>query len=376
MSEPKLMQGNEACAEGALAAGLSFYAGYPITPSTEITELLSRKLPANGGSFIQMEDELASMAAVIGASLTGAKAMTATSGPGFSLKQENIGFAAMTEVPCVIVNVQRLGPSTGVATAPAQGDVMQAKWGTHGDHAIIVYSPSTVEECYTLTVRAFNMAERFRVPVIMLMDEVVGHMRERVELPSIDQLTIIDRQKPTVEPYQYVAYQATDNHVPSMACFGEGYRFHVTGLIHDENGFATENPKIVGAQLQRLQDKINNYQSKIIDWESLNTDDAEVVLVTFGGTARAATKAMKLARQEGMKVGIFRPISIWPFPEEELNRLADRGIKLVVPEMNFGQLLREVERLVRGRCPVYPLNQVNGELLKPDYILSKVRGVY
>ncbi|MEG6615548.1 2-oxoacid:acceptor oxidoreductase subunit alpha [Peptococcaceae bacterium 1198_IL3148] len=376
MTEPRLLQGNEACAEGALAAGLSFYAGYPITPSTEITELLSRKLPMLGGKFIQMEDELASMAAVIGASLTGAKAMTATSGPGFTLKQENIGFAAMAEVPCVIVDVQRLGPSTGVATAPAQGDVMQARWGTHGDHPIIVYSPATVKECYTLTMRAFNMAERFRVPVIMLMDEVVGHMRERVELPEIDQTTIINRPTPSVEPHRYKAYQDTETHVPPMACFGDGYRYHVTGLIHDENGFATENPEIVGRQLQRLHNKINHHRSEIVDWESLNTDDAEVILVTFGGTARAATKAMRLARQEGMKVGIFRPISIWPFPEEQLNLLADKKVKLVVPEMNFGQLVHEIERIVRGRCPVYPVNQVNGELIKPDYILNKVREVY
>ncbi|MBO8138862.1 MAG: 2-oxoacid:acceptor oxidoreductase subunit alpha, partial [Desulfotomaculum sp.] len=244
---PRLMQGNEACAEGALAAGLNFYAGYPITPSTEITEMLSCKLPYNGGRFIQMEDEIASISAVIGASLTGAKAMTATSGPGFSLKQENIGFAAIAEVPCVIINVQRLGPSTGAATAPAQGDVMQARWGTHGDHPVIVLSPSSVKECFTLTVRAFNLSESLRVPVILLLDEVVGHMREKVELPEQDEVKIINRKVPNVEPYLYVPYRAGEDKVPPMASFGSGYRYHVTGLIHDENGFASEDPEIVQA---------------------------------------------------------------------------------------------------------------------------------
>ncbi|MBM7854747.1 2-oxoglutarate ferredoxin oxidoreductase subunit alpha [Desulfohalotomaculum tongense] len=376
MMPARLMQGNEACAEGALAAGLSFYAGYPITPSTEITEILSRKLPARGGRFIQMEDEIASMAAVIGASLTGAKALTATSGPGFSLKQENIGFAALAEVPCVIINVQRLGPSTGVATAPAQGDVMQAKWGTHGDHPVIVLSPASVKECFMLTVRSFNLAERFRVPVIMLLDEVVGHMRERVELPAVGELNIINRRKPEVEPHRYVPYRAGDDKVPPMACFGEGYRYHVTGLIHDENGFATEKPDAVQSHLKRLQDKILLHHSEIVDSEQVNTGEAEVVLIAYGSTARSAARAVRLAGEEGLKVGLFRPISIWPFPEQQLKELARKKVKFIVAEMNFGQLALDIERLVGGLCPVHRLNQVNGELIKPGTILEKIREVY
>lgn len=374
MSKICLMQGNEACAEGALAAGLNFYAGYPITPSTEIAELLSRKLPAIGGRFIQMEDEIAAMAAVIGASLTGSKAMTATSGPGFSLKQENIGFAAMAEVPCIIVNVQRVGPSTGVATAPAQGDVMQARWGTHGDHPIIVLSPMSVEECFNLTVRAFNLAERFRVPVIMLMDEVVGHMRERVELPSSEELTIINRAQP--KQHQYIPYQPAENFVPPMACFGEGYRLHVTGLVHDENGFATENPMIVGAHLERLQNKINHYRHEITDCRCLETDDADLIVIAYGAAARSCIKAVRLAREQGLKVGLFRPVSIWPFPETQLTALINDKVNFLVAEMNLGQLVLEVERIVSGRSKVHRLNQLTGELIKPKDILEKIKEVY
>lgn len=372
----KLMQGNEACAEGALAAGLTFYAGYPITPSTEITEQLSRRLPQIGGKFIQMEDEIASMAAVIGASLTGAKAMTATSGPGFSLKQENIGFAAMAEVPCVIVNVQRLGPSTGVATAPAQGDVMQARWGTHGDHPVIVYTPSSVKECYMLTLQAFNMAEKYRVPVILLLDEVVGHMRERVELPVSAQMPIINRKRPAVAAHQYVAYQADDDLVPPMACFGEGYRYHVTGLVHDQRGFATENPQVASDLLKRLQDKVNITRGDILNWEQLNTDDADVLLVAYGGAARSATRAMANARQMGLKVGLFRPISLWPFPADQLLNIIHPNIKVIVAEMNFGQMALEVERVTSGKCSVYRVNQVNGELISPQLILERIKEVY
>lgn len=376
MTTPRLMQGNEACAEGALAAGLNFYAGYPITPSTEVTEILSRKLFENGGRFIQMEDEIASMAAVIGASLTGAKAMTATSGPGFSLKQENIGYAAMAEVPCVIVNVQRVGPSTGLATAPAQGDVMQARWGTHGDHPIIVLTPSSVSECYQLTIRAFNLAEKYRVPVIMLLDEVVGHMRERVELPSANQVEIINRKQPDAAPHQYVPFRSGYDKVPSMASFGEGYRYHVTGLVHDDDGFATTNPEIVQSHLNRLQDKILLHTPEIVDSEQVDTEDAEVVLIAYGGTARSVTRAMRMAREEGLKVGMFRPISIWPFPEEQLKLLSQRNVKFITVEMNFGQLALEVERVVGGKNAVYRANQVNGELIKPDTILDRIREVY
>ncbi len=375
-TEPRLVQGNEACAEGAIYAGMRFYAGYPITPSTEIAEILARRLPQVGGKFLQMEDEIASMAAIIGGSLTGAKVMTATSGPGFSLKQENIGYACMAEIPCVIANVQRLGPSTGVATAPAQGDVMQARWGTHGDHPIIALTPSSVKEAFELTVRAFNLAEQFRVPVILLMDEVVGHMREKVTLPQPGDLPVVDRVKPTCSRENYYPYKADSDKTPPMACFGEGYRYHVTGLFHDESGFATEKPEIIDWQLKRLHEKINQHLDEIITYSSEETADADLVVIAYGGTARAVSRAVKLARQEGHKVGVFRPQTIWPFPEAAIGELAASGKKLLVAEMNYGQLLLEVQRVAAGRCEVHSCLQSNGELTLPDVILTKIREVY
>lgn len=375
-NEPRLVQGNEACAEGAIYAGMRFYAGYPITPSTEIAEILAKRLPQVGGKFIQMEDEIASMAAVVGASLTGAKSMTATSGPGFSLKQENIGYACMAEVPCVVVNVQRLGPSTGVATAPAQGDVMQARWGTHGDHPIIVLTPSSVKETFELTVQAFNLAEQFRVPVILLMDEVVGHMREKVTLPQQGELFVDNRLKPNCSREEYYPYRADFDKAPPMAFFGEGYRYHVTGLFHDESGFATEKPEIVDWQLKRLHTKIYRHLDEIITYHSEQTEDADLVVISYGGTARAVTRAVKLARQEGRKVGIFRPQTLWPFPEKAVSELAKAGKKLMVAEMNYGQLLLEVQRVAAGRCEVVGCLQADGELTKPETILNKIREVY
>ncbi|HWJ03380.1 MAG TPA: 2-oxoacid:acceptor oxidoreductase subunit alpha, partial [Verrucomicrobiae bacterium] len=280
MSKAQLMQGNEACAKGALAAGVRFYAGYPITPSTEIAELMAEELPLVGGTFIQMEDEIASMAAVIGASLAGSKALTATSGPGFSLKQENLGYAIATEVPCVVVNVQRSGPSTGLPTAPAQADVMQAKWGTHGDHPVIALCPSSVQECYELTVTAFNFAEEFRTAVIMLMDEVVGHLREKVELP--ESLPVVNRKKPSVPPERYVPYENDDSMIPAMANFGEGYRYHVTGLTHGENGLPTGKPEVAGRALDRLMQKFDPYLDRIQLLEEIYLEDAELVVVAYG----------------------------------------------------------------------------------------------
>ncbi|GAB6157408.1 2-oxoacid:acceptor oxidoreductase subunit alpha [Desulfotomaculum varum] len=374
-SEARLVQGNEACAEGAIYAGMRFYAGYPITPSTEIAEILAKRLPQVGGKFIQMEDEIASMAAVVGASLTGVKSMTATSGPGFSLKQENIGYACMAEVPCVVVNVQRLGPSTGVATAPAQGDVMQARWGTHGDHPIIVLCPSSVKETFDLTVRAFNLSEQFRVPVILMMDEVVGHMREKVALPESGRLTVIDRCKPEVSREDYYPFRAEEDKAPPMACFGEGFRFHVTGLFHDESGFATEKPDIIERQLCRLHNKIYRHLDEIITYESEQTDDAELVVVSYGGTARAAARAVRSARQEGYKIGMLRLQTLWPFPEKATAELAAAGKKLMVAEMNRGQLLLEVQRVAAGRSQVVGCLQANGELIRPETILNKIREV-
>ncbi|MGI5853039.1 MAG: 2-oxoacid:acceptor oxidoreductase subunit alpha [Bacillota bacterium] len=370
----RLMQGNEACVEGAIAAGCRFYAGYPITPSTEIAELMAATLPRVGGRFIQMEDEIASMAAVIGASLTGTKAMTATSGPGFSLKQENIGYASLTEVPCVIVNVQRSGPSTGLPTSPAQGDVMQSRWGTHGDHPIIVVSPSSVSETYRLTIQAFNLSEKYRNPVILLMDEVVGHMRERVDLHKLD-TPIIDRVKPTCLREDYLPYDAPMNGVAPMADFGSGYRSHVTGLIHSKKGFPTSKAEEVDFLIRRLHNKISQNLDEILKYEEYMTDDAEILVLAFGSVARSAYNAVKTARQNGVKAGLFRPITIWPFPETAVAKLAEKVRHIIVPEMNLGQLRLEVERVACSRCQVSGINSIVGELIAPDHILRRIMEV-
>ena len=371
----RLLQGNEACAEGALAAGCRFFAGYPISPSSEIAEYLSMQLPRLGGVFLQMEDEIAAMAAVIGASLAGRKALTATSGPGFSLKQENIGFAAMAEVPCVVVDVMRGGPSTGLPTSPAQADVMQARWGTHGDHPIIALVPASVREAFFETVRAFNLAERFRVPVILLMDEIVAHMREPLELPAPGELEIWDRPRPTVPPEAYLPYADTPSGVPPMADFGTGYRHHVTGLIHDERGFPKDRPEVVDALLRRLLRKLEVTREDIDRFEVIGTDDAEVLVVAYGSVARSARAALREARAAGQKVGLFRPLTIWPFPEAHLEKLARGCRAIVVAEMNAGQIVLEVERVVRGCCPVYRVNRLDGEPIAPEEILRGIKEI-
>ncbi|WP_027717373.1 2-oxoacid:acceptor oxidoreductase subunit alpha [Desulfovirgula thermocuniculi] len=371
----RLMQGNEAVVEGALAAGVRFFAGYPITPSTEIAELMAERLPLVGGKFIQMEDEIASMAAVIGASLAGLKALTATSGPGFSLKQENIGYAAMAEIPCVIVNVQRWGPSTGIPTAPAQGDVMQARWGTHGDHPVIALCPSSVREAFDLTVRAVNLAEKYRVPVILLMDEVVGHMRERVVLPPPEEVEVVERKKPRVPPGDYYPYRPDEDGVPPMANFGDGYRYHVTGLVHDEKGNPTTDPRVAEELLLRLHRKIYDHLDDILSVERYMLEDAEVAVVAYGAVARAARRAVKEARAAGINAGLLRPVTIWPFPEREVAELAQRVRLVVVAEMNLGQLRLEVERAVGGRAAVKGIHRVSGELITVEEILAALREV-
>ena len=368
MNKARLMQGNEAVAEGALAAGVRFYAGYPITPSTEIAEIMAERLPRIGGTFIQMEDEIGSMAAIIGASLTGLKTLTATSGPGFSLKQENLGYAIATEVPCVVVNVQRGGPSTGLPTAPAQADVMQARWGTHGDHPIIALTPSSVQECYELAVIAFNMAEEFRIPVILLMDEVIGHLREKVVLPQV--LTIVDRKKPTVPPGDYIPYENNQSMIPAMANFGDGYRYHVTGLTHTEKGLPTGNPDVTKKFMQRLTEKLNPYLYRIQLVEEVQLDDAELIVIAYGCTARSVLEAVHIARSVGLKVGLFRPITIWPFPQKQLEKYENR--KYLVVEMNNGQLVGEIERIF-GYKAVERLNRIDGELITPQEVLDRIR---
>jgi 2-oxoglutarate ferredoxin oxidoreductase subunit alpha len=368
----QLMQGNEACAEGALRAGCRFFAGYPITPASEIAERLSYQLPQVDGTFIQMEDEIASMGAVIGASLAGVKSMTATSGPGFSLMQENLGFACMAEVPCVVVNVMRGGPSTGLPTNPSQGDVMQARWGTHGDHPIIVLSPTSVMECFSLTVKAFNYSEKYRTPVILLMDEVVAHMREKVVLPDASEVEVIDRVKPSVPPEWYLPYEDTSFGVPPMGIFGEGYRYHVTGLVHDIRGFPTLRQDEIEPFLLRLFRKISTHFNDIQLFENFFIEDADLVIVAFGCTARSAHRAMVEARARGMKVGLLKLITLWPFPRRFVEPLTQAGKTLLVPEMNMGQISREVKRVNQGMTEVITVNKIDGTMITPQEILEKI----
>jgi 2-oxoglutarate ferredoxin oxidoreductase subunit alpha len=369
------MQGDEACAEGAIAAGCRFFAGYPITPATEIAEVLSRRLPQVGGKFIQMEDEIASIAAVIGASAGGAKAMTATSGPGFSLMQENIGYAAMTELPCVIVDVQRLGPSTGRATSPAQGDVMQARWGTHGDHPTIALSPSSVREAFDLTVHAFNFAERYRTPVIILMDELIGHMRERIELPDPGTLDLEQRTDTRVPPEWYKPFEnfpeGSNMNVPPLVPFGEGYRYHLTGLHHDERGYPTERPEEIQPWLDRIFRKIESSLSDILLYDADGVEDADTLVIAYGATARSARHAVERARERGRRVGFLQLNTIWPFPEEVIEHASSRLHHVVVPELNRGQLVLEVERVV-GRHKVRRLTRADGEMIPPADIVAAI----
>jgi 2-oxoglutarate ferredoxin oxidoreductase subunit alpha len=361
----QLLQGNEACARAAIASGCRFFAGYPITPSSEIAESMARLLPDAGGVFIQMEDELASLGAVLGASLGGVRAMTATSGPGFTLMQEHIGYAALAEIPCVIVDVMRGGPSTGVPTRPSQGDVMQARWGTHGDHPIVALAPSSSAEVYELTAKAFALSERLRVPALVLYDEVIGHLRERVDLATVP-IARGERPRPTAAPDAYRAYAPGPDLVPPLADFGRGYRFHVTGLTHDERGRPTDDPTIVGALHLRLQEKITHARDDVVSVATVALEDAEVAVVAYGIAARAAERAVADARAAGLRVGLFRPRTLWPFPDAELRALAGRVRALVVAEMNLGQILLEVERVVAGRTRVEPCLRADGTPLTPE----------
>ncbi len=360
----RLLQGNEACALGAFAAGCRFYAGYPITPSSEIGEWMARTLPRAGGTFVQMEDEIASMAAIIGASLGGAKAMTATSGPGFSLMQENLGYAVFAEIPCVIVNVMRGGPSTGLPTSPAQGDVMQARWGTHGDHPIIAVAPASVAETYTETARAFALAERFRTPVIVLLDEVVGHMREAF-VPG--DVAVPERPRPTAGRDAYLPYADVDVAAP-LARFGDGYRFHVTGLAHDERGYPTRDTATVARLHARLARKIDGTADEVARCETWGLEDASTAVLAYGATARSARAAVRSARAAGRRVGLIRPVTLWPFPAAQLRRWAQSLDTVVVAEMNLGQIALEVERAVGGTARVVGCHKVDGEMLSPAMI--------
>lgn len=369
MSKKILMQGNEACVHGAIYAGMKFFAGYPITPSTEIAEISSILLPKIGGKFIQMEDEIASMAATVGASVTGAKSMTATSGPGFSLKQENLGYACMAEVPCVVVNVQRCGPSTGLPTAPSQGDYKQAKWGTHGDHPIIALSPTSVRETFELTVKAFNFAEKYRTPVILLTDEIIGHLRESVELPQEGEIEVIDRKVPTCSKEDYKPF-AYDEEVSPLAPFGSGYRYNITGLFHDEYGFPTNSTTIAGKQIERMFAKIENNLDDINIYEEFMMEDAEDIFIAFGGMARCLKEAILRLRADNHKVGAFIPKTVIPFPMKNVNEICKKH-RVFVVEMNRGQMLEEVLLSADTKQNIYGINKANGAIVEPEEIIAK-----
>jgi len=368
----KLMQGNEAIALGAIAAGCRFCAGYPITPSTEVAEVLSRELPRVGGMFIQMEDEIASMAAIIGARVGGLKSITATSGPGFSLMQENIGYAAMTEIPCVIVDVQRLGPSTGQPTSASQGDVMQARWGTHGDHPIIALSPVSVRNAFDLTVRAFDISEKFRTPVILLTDEVIGHMREPIELPDFKSVKTAG-QVVLENPEDYKAFRNTASGVPPLAVFGTGYRYHITGMFHDEVGFPTQRLDEIDPWLERVNSKLEKHLDEITLFEEDYQKGAKIAILSYGASARTARHAVKQARAQGRKVNLLTLFTIWPFPEKQVEALGYCVDRIIVPEMNLGQLAFEVERIA-GRKKVRHVGLANGEMVTPQMVLEKMEG--
>ncbi|MCK9329916.1 MAG: 2-oxoacid:acceptor oxidoreductase subunit alpha [Candidatus Cloacimonetes bacterium] len=370
-----LLQGNQAIALGALAAGVNFFGGYPITPSTEIAEILSEELPKRGGKFIQMEDEIASICSVIGASLAGAKAMTATSGPGFSLMQEAIGYAKIAETPCVVVDVQRGGPSTGLPTKPSQGDIQQSRWGSHGDAPAIVLYPHTVKEAYELTIRAFNLSEKYRTCVTLLLDEVLGHMREAVVLPDPSTLRIIHRLKPTVPPEWYKHYDENQKYPSPLASYGEGYRFHVTGLAHDSLGFPTNKSSEVATMMARLKKKIVHNIRDLVQIESYKMENAKIAVFAAGICARSAKAAVNMARAEGIEVGLLRPLTIWPFPDDAVKKVLRDVEAVIVPELNEGQLYREIERLTRTKTDssLVPVQRVDGEIITPADILRAIK---
>lgn len=375
MSRILLLQGNQAVVEGAIAAGVKFYGGYPITPSTEIAEQLALRLPQVGGKFMQTEDEIAGLGTVIGASMAGKKAMTATSGPGFSLKQEMLGLACSAEIPCVIVNVQRVGPATGQPTSPAQGEVMQTRWGTHGDHWLITVSPSSVPECFDLTLRAVALSEKYRCPVILLMDEVIGHMREKIELPdNYDEIPQAERKRPTCASEDYLAYGCEEgSKVPAIADFGSGYRWHVSGLVHDETGFPKGTGEATRNSQDRLRTKLEDNLDDIVQVENYRMEDAEFAVVAFGGAARTAYEAVDMARKEGLKVGFVRPITIWPFAEKQMQELAGKVKGILVHELNCGQYVLEVERAVAGKVPVSLYAKYDNESATPAELLAEIK---
>ncbi|MDD5541936.1 MAG: 2-oxoacid:acceptor oxidoreductase subunit alpha [Acidobacteriia bacterium] len=366
------VNGDWACAEGALAAGCRFFAGYPITPATEIAERMSKRLPEVGGVFIQMEDEIASMSAILGGSWGGVKSMTSTSGPGFSLMMENFGLGLMTETPCVVVNVQRGGPSTGLPTLVGQADMMQARWGSHGDYEVIALAPQSPQECFDLTIEAFNLSETFRMPVLVMSDEVVGHMTEKVTIPRLADIRLVERRKPTVPKESYKPFQPTEDLVPEMCNAGEGYFIHVTGLTHNEKGYPVITAEAQEKLVRRLVDKVRVNVDRIIKLEERFVDDADVIVVSYGISARTAKSAVAMARAKGLRVGFLRLITAWPFPEKQILELAHRVEAFVVPEINFGQMAREVERCAAGHALTVPVTHAGGDIHHPEKVLSVI----
>ena len=369
--ETRLMQGNQAIAEGAIYAGARFYAGYPITPSSEIADECASRMPALGGMYIQMEDEMASIAAVIGASLAGAKAFTATSGPGFSLMQENLGLAVMGEVPCVVVDVQRSGPSTGLATKPAQSDIMQIRWGRHGDQSVIALCPASVSECFTLAVQAFNFAERFRVPVILMPDEIVGHMRENVALPLPGEIEIVERKAPSGKPAAYLPFKPDADGVAPLAAYGSDYVFHVTSSMHGTDGYSNNDPANAAWRVRQLHEKIERHRDEIVLTRSYYTEDMDVLIVAFGATTRSGRAAAREARSQGIKAGVLQLQTIWPFPDKEIAALGKSARMVVVPEMNYsGQVAGEVQKALGAGADIRRVNKYNGTIITPQDILD------
>jgi len=367
------LSGDEACAEGAISAGCRFFAGYPITPATEIAERMSTRLPQVEGIFVQMEDELASMAAVLGASWAGTKAMTATSGPGFSLMMENLGLGIMLETPCVLVNIQRGDPSTGLPTMVGQGDMMQARWGSHGSYEIIALAPSSPQDIFDLTILAFNLSEKYRVPVVIMSDEAVGHMSEKVVIPYVAPESLVDRRHPRVGPEEYLPYKPDADLVPPMAVAGQGYRFHVTGLTHDERGYPVMTVEAQDRLVRRLVDKIRVNKSDIIRYREVQVEDADIIVCAYGITARIAQMAVKMAREEGIRAGLLQLITVWPFAEERIRELSQQARAFVVPEINYGQIVLEVERCAGDRARAVLVPHMGGEVHSPDTILQAIR---
>lgn len=375
LSGAHFMSGDEACAEGAITAGCRLFAGYPITPQSEIAERMAYRLPKVGGVFIQMEDEISSMAAVLGGAWGGMKAMTATSGPGFSLMMENLGLGMMTETPCVLINIQRGGPSTGLPTLVGQADMMQARWGSHGDYGVIALSPASPQESFELTVEAFNLSETYHLPVLVMSDEVVGHMYERVVIDP-ERIEVVKRRKPEKPPGEFLLYEPGEDLVPQgMPIFGDGYRVHVTGLTHDERGYPVIDAETQARTVTRLKEKITRNADQIITYEERDLDQANIVIVTYGIAARTSLGAMELAKRRGLKVGMLRLITVWPFPSEKVTELAERVAGFVVPEINLGQIVLEVERAVAGRVPVHCVPHAGGDIHRPEQILHAIKEV-